>query len=45
MFLSSCSDGKVVTVKDGKKLIRYIFPGYVMIEANLIGEIPHIIKE
>jgi transcriptional antiterminator NusG len=37
---SSCSDGKVVTVKDGKKLIKdkVYFPGYVMIEANLIGE-------
>ncbi|WP_029596817.1 transcription termination/antitermination protein NusG [Flavobacterium sp. ACAM 123] len=37
---------KVVTVKDGKKLIKdkVYFPGYVMIEANLIGEIPHIIK-
>jgi transcriptional antiterminator NusG len=37
---------KVVTVKDGKKLIKGVyFPGYVMIEANLIGEIPHIIKD
>jgi transcriptional antiterminator NusG len=37
---------KVVTIKDGKKLIKdkVYFPGYVMIEANLIGEIPHIIK-
>ena len=37
---------KVVTVKDGKKLVKekVYFPGYVMIEANLVGEIPHIIK-
>ena len=37
---------KVVTVKDGKKISKdkVYFPGYVMIEANLVGEIPHIIK-
>ena len=37
---------KVVTVRDGKKISkdRVYFPGYVMIEANLTGEIPHIIK-
>ena len=37
---------KVVTVKDGKKIVKdkVYFPGYVMIEANLTGEIPHIIK-
>jgi transcriptional antiterminator NusG len=37
---------KVVQVKDGKKISkeRVYFPGYVMIEANLAGEIPHIIK-
>jgi transcriptional antiterminator NusG len=37
---------KVVTVKDGKEANKdkVYFPGYVMIEANLIGEIPHIIK-
>ena len=37
---------KVVTVKEGKKITKdkVYFPGYVMIEANLIGEIPHIIK-
>ena len=23
---------------------KVYFPGYVMIEANLVGEIPHIIK-
>ena len=37
---------KVVTVKEGKKIVKdkVYFPGYVMIEANLVGEIPHIIK-
>lgn len=37
---------KVVQVKDGKKITKdkVYFPGYVMIEANLSGEIPHIIK-
>ena len=37
---------KVVQVRDGKKMVkdRVYFPGYVMIEANLTGEIPHIIK-
>jgi transcriptional antiterminator NusG len=37
---------KVVQIRDGKKIAkdRVYFPGYVMIEANLTGEIPHIIK-
>ena len=37
---------KVYKVQNGKKVMREknYFPGYVMIEANLIGEIPHIIK-
>ena len=37
---------KVIQVRDGKKISkdRVYFPGYVMIEANLTGEIPHIIK-
>jgi len=37
---------KVVQVRDGKKISkdRVYFPGYVMVEANLTGEIPHIIK-
>jgi transcription termination/antitermination protein NusG len=37
---------KIVTVKEGKKIVKdkVYFPGYVMIEANLAGEIPHIIK-
>ena len=37
---------KVVTVRDGKKIVKdkVYFPGYIMIEASLTGEIPHIIK-
>ncbi len=37
---------KVVQVREGKKIAKdkVYFPGYVMIEANLVGEIPHIIK-
>ncbi len=37
---------KVVQIKDGKKTAKdkVYFPGYIMIEANLTGEIPHIIK-
>ena len=37
---------KVIHQKDGKRVTkeRIYFPGYVMIEANLTGEIPHIIK-
>ncbi len=37
---------KVIQVRNGKKINkeRVYFPGYIMIEANLSGEIPHIIK-
>jgi transcriptional antiterminator NusG len=37
---------KIVHVKDGKKIAKekVYFPGYIMVEANLTGEIPHIIK-
>ena len=37
---------KVVQVRNGKKINkeRVYFPGYIMIQANLGGEIPHIIK-
>ncbi|MFD0963374.1 transcription termination/antitermination protein NusG [Pseudofulvibacter geojedonensis] len=37
---------KVVQVRNGKKINkeRVYFPGYVMIQANLAGEVPHIIK-
>ncbi len=38
---------KVYTVRKGKKVSkeRNFLPGYVLIEAILIGEIPHIIKD
>ena len=37
---------KVIQVRNGKKMTkeRVYFPGYIMILANLGGEIPHIIK-
>lgn len=37
---------KVVQVRNGKKINkeRVYFPGYVMVKANLAGEVPHIIK-
>ncbi len=37
---------KVYQIRDGKKISkeRNFFPGYIMIEAALIGELPHIIK-
>jgi transcriptional antiterminator NusG len=37
---------KVVQIRNGKKINkeRVYFPGYIMIQANLSGEIPHIIK-
>jgi transcriptional antiterminator NusG len=37
---------KVVQIRNGKKINkeRVYIPGYVMVEANLTGEIPHIIK-
>jgi len=37
---------KVIQIRNGKKLHkeRVYFPGYIMIQANLSGEIPHIIK-
>ena len=37
---------KVIQIRNGKKVHkeRVYFPGYVMIEANLSGELPHIIK-
>lgn len=37
---------KVVQIRNGKKYNkeRIYFPGYVIIQANLSGEIPHIIK-
>ena len=37
---------KVVQISKGKKINKekVYFPGYIMIKANLAGEIPHIIK-
>ncbi len=37
---------KVIQIRNGKKINkeRTYFPGYIMIQANLSGEIPHIIK-
>jgi transcriptional antiterminator NusG len=37
---------KVYQIRNGKKISkeRNFFPGYIMIEAALIGELPHIIK-
>ena len=37
---------KVYQVRNGKKISkeRNLYPGYVLIEANLVSEIPHIVK-
>jgi transcriptional antiterminator NusG len=37
---------KFIQIRNGKKIQkeRSFYPGYVLIEANLSGEIPHIIK-
>jgi len=37
---------KVYKIKNGKKISREksVLPGYVLIEANLVGEVPHILK-
>lgn len=37
---------KVIQVRSGKKISkeRVYFPGYIMVQANLVGEIAHIIK-
>lgn len=37
---------KVVQIRNGKKVNKekVYFPGYIMVQANLAGEIPHIIK-
>ena len=37
---------KVFTIRNGKKVSkeRNLFPGYVYIEASLVGEVPHIIR-
>ncbi|MFV0248123.1 MAG: transcription termination/antitermination protein NusG [Tenacibaculum sp.] len=37
---------KVIQIRQGKKINRekVYFPGYIMIEANLVGEVIHVIK-
>lgn len=37
---------KVIQIRKGKKINKekVYFPGYIMIEANLVGELPHVIK-
>lgn len=37
---------KVIVMNNGKKVTKEkpYYPGYLMVEANLMGEIPHIIK-
>ena len=37
---------KVIQIRDGKKIQKekVYFPGYIMVEANLAGEVPHVIK-
>jgi len=38
---------RVLYVREGKKKVKdkNLFPGYIFIEAHLIGELPHIIKK
>ena len=37
---------KVFQIRNGKKVSkeRNFFPGYILVEANLVGEVPHIIR-
>lgn len=37
---------KVIQIRNGKKISkeRSFFPGYILVEAALIGEVPHVIK-
>lgn len=37
---------KVFQIRNGKKVSkeRNFFPGYVLVEASLVGEVPHVIK-
>ena len=37
---------KVIQIRSGKKINKekVYFPGYSMVEANLAGEVPHVIK-
>ena len=36
----------IIEMRDGKKKVkeRVFFPGYILIEAALVGEVPHVIK-
>ena len=38
---------KIFQVRNGKKISndRNLFPGYVMVEAALVGEVPHILRD
>ena len=38
---------RVLYVRDGKRKVKEknLFPGYIFIEAHLIGELPHVIKK
>jgi transcriptional antiterminator NusG len=37
---------KVIQMRNGKKVPKEkpFYPGYLMVEANLMGEVPHVIK-
>ena len=37
---------KIYQIRKGKKVSkeRNFFPGYVLVEANLVGEVPHVLK-
>jgi transcriptional antiterminator NusG len=37
---------KVIQIRNGKKIPKEkpYYPGYLMLEANLVGEVPHVIK-
>ena len=37
---------KVIQIRKGKKINkeRVFFPGYIMVKANLSGEVPHVIR-
>ncbi|CDF80201.1 transcription antitermination protein NusG [Formosa agariphila KMM 3901] len=37
---------KVIQIRNGKKISKekVYFPGYIMVQANLTGEVPHIIR-
>ncbi len=38
---------KVYQIRNGKKISkeRSFFPGYILIEADLVGEVPHVIQK